>query len=71
MKNGYTYSGKFANGKINGKGVLTSSVDLTGKTKSWSGNFVDGKLEGQGTFTDTDGTTKTGQYKNGEVQVST
>ena len=68
MKNGYVYTGEFNEGKVTGKGLLSSVPDSMGKKKTWDGTFVDGKLEGIAILTELDGSSKKGFWKNGELE---
>ena len=65
MQNGFVYQGEFKNGKVTGKGKLSSKPDAAGRKKVWEGEFLDGKLEGVAVLTEIDGASRKGFWKNG------
>lgn len=59
--NGNKYEGSVLNGKLHGRGTLTSPSGI-----KYEGDFVDGRINGSGTYTCSNGKTFTGDFENNE-----
>ena len=71
LANGDVFTGEYRNGDPNGKGSVTYAENDEYGRKEFIGEFKDGLFNGQGTMTYTNGTTKTGTWKDGEFVLYT